>query len=231
MKLMIKTVAALALLMTLAGCAATRSVVDLDYKSTSAKSTTASAAPTPAAPLDASAPAVKIAAVEDQRVFLIDPPKPELPSLRDNDINDKAVTSRAIARKRNTYGHAMGDVLLPEGDSVIAHITRALTAGFNQAGYRVLAKDDAGYDGAPAATVLIKQYWCWGQPGFVEYKLNCIVDIALSGDLPPLKLQPTIHDQVYIGVQIATDSDWRQINNMALQSISKKLAELLKKTG
>lgn len=69
--------------------------------------------------------AVRIDAVKDARVFQIKPPNPDIPSLKDDGILNKAITSRAIARKRNTYGKGLGDVLLPEGQTV-AGLTETL---------------------------------------------------------------------------------------------------------
>src|SRR6202012_1854397 len=104
---------------------------------------------------------------------------PHEPSLKDDDINNKSVTSRAIGRKRSGWGEAPGDGLLPEGDSVSARVGAALADGFRQAGYRVLASGDAGYDQAVPVTATIKQYWSWEEMGFV-FGLNCRAEIELD---------------------------------------------------
>jgi hypothetical protein len=223
MKSMIKGAALILAIGLLSGCATSRSVVDLDAKTN--VSTPAVPVPMPAGP----APGVTIAAVEDQRVFRIDPPVPEEPSLKnDEDINNKAITARAIARKRNTYGMAMGDVLLPEGDTVTTHVTQAITDGFATAGYRVLKTGEAGYDQAASVTVSIKQYWCWAQPGFFEAKLNCITEIVLASKLASLAPESKIGKQLWVGVQFGVDSEWRKVNQMALKDLTDELAALLK---
>ena len=61
---------------------------------------------------------VKIVRVSDRRTFQMKPPDPSTPSLKDEAIDNPAITSRAIARKRSGYGMAMGDILLPEGQTV-----------------------------------------------------------------------------------------------------------------
>ena len=63
--------------------------------------------------------AVKINKIVDMRHFEPEPSDPSTPSLkRWDEINDKKITERAVARKRNSYGKAMGDILLPEGKTV-----------------------------------------------------------------------------------------------------------------
>jgi hypothetical protein len=144
---MIKTVFALAVTAMLAtGCALDRSVIDI------------SAGALPANP-GGDAPAVRIVEVLDQRPFSVDPPKPDMPSLMNNEeMKSKAITSRAVARKRNTYGAALGDVLLPPGRTVEQLTTEALTTSLREAGYRVLSPGDAGYADAKPLKATIQQF-------------------------------------------------------------------------
>jgi PBP1b-binding outer membrane lipoprotein LpoB len=106
------------------GCATTRGVLEIE--------TEESVNP-------ASGQAVKIVQVVDQRIFEIRPPSPDIPSLKNNEINDPAITSRAIARKRNAYGKAMGDILLPEGQTIMDLVSSSLAKGLRENGYRVVS--------------------------------------------------------------------------------------------
>ena len=83
----------------LTGCATSRSVVD--------PSIAASANP-------AQGKAVRIEKVVDAQVFEKAPSEPSTPSLDPSEPTDDKIKARAIARKRNGYGKALGDVLLPE---------------------------------------------------------------------------------------------------------------------
>lgn len=217
MKMIIKGAMLMALLATLAGCAMSRSEVDLAGGST----------PLPVTAQPAQGTAVKIVSVDDQRVFKVDPKTPHEPSLKDDDIANKSVTSRAIGRKRSGFGAALGDVLLPEGDSVSARVGAALADGFRQAGYRVLTSGDAGYDQAVPVTAIIKQYWSWEEIG-LALKLNCRAEIKLDSALPALTPSQTILSQAEQDEALIVDSDWRKINNQGLQALSKKVAEMLK---
>jgi hypothetical protein len=89
--------------------------------------------------------AFRIPEVIDARRFEAKPPDPSIPSLKNsNEINDPKITSRAIARKRNSYGMAMGDILLPEGHTVSGVTSDAIVRAFRLAGYRVLDQGDLG---------------------------------------------------------------------------------------
>ena len=82
------------------GCATTRGVMDVQEEVSANPETGI---------------AVKFARVTDARRFEIDPRQADIPSLKNDEIDDPAITSRAIARKRNSYGKALGDILLPGG--------------------------------------------------------------------------------------------------------------------
>src|SRR5471032_2731500 len=57
--------------------------------------------------------AVALLSPVDARWFEAAPKVPSIPSLKEpTQITDTQITSRAVGRKRNSYGMAMGDVLL-----------------------------------------------------------------------------------------------------------------------
>ena len=86
----------------------------------------------------------------DARRFEVAPSLPSIPSLKESSqINDKQITSRALARKRNGYGAALGDVLLAPPQTVASLVGAAVTAGLRDSGYRVLDASDPGYASAP----------------------------------------------------------------------------------
>src|SRR5262245_65653082 len=85
----------------------------------------------------ASGQEVSIMKVTDNRIFELKPAKPSTPSLKAGDVTNKAITSRAVARKRNGWGMTMGDILLPEGRTVEDLVKEALTKAFRESGYKV----------------------------------------------------------------------------------------------
>ncbi len=188
----------------LGGCATSRSEIKI-----------ASPAATPVAPPSASARSVVIRSVKDERVFEQAPRQASNPSLGADGATTARdeIKARAIGRKRNTFGQALGDVLLDKGQTVTGLVRENLSAAFQQAGFRVLA-DGAGAPAALLVEVRIKQFWAWLQPGFWALTLNTNIEteLDLSGAAGPIKLSVHAEDSR----QIATDSAWLEIVEKAL---------------
>lgn len=226
MKIITNGLAALALATLLAGCGMTRDEIALTRPATPAASTTTASTATANAQL----PAIKIVSVDDQRDFFIDPKTPDKPSLHDDAIHDKAITSRAIGRRRNAFGAAAGDLVLPQGETVSAHVGAVLADGFRQAGYRVLNSGDAGYDQAVPVKAVIKQYWTWIEVS-IDFRFNGRTEIELDSPLPALNASRIVGGHVEFEDGMAFDSDWRKINEQNLQELSKQTAAMLAKQG
>lgn len=67
--------------------------------------------------------------LQDNRTFTIKPPSADMASLDPDEDPGDASKARAIGRKRNGYGKALGDVVLPEGKTVSGLVESALTTG------------------------------------------------------------------------------------------------------
>lgn len=169
--------------------------------------------------------AIKIVRVSDARQFQIDPPEPDIPSLKNNEINDPSVTSRAIARKRNSFGAAMGDILLPEGQSVMALVESSLTRGFRENGFRVVSEEDADFADATAIEVDIEKFWGWFQPGFWSLKLHFQTLLRVTGPLGPFANGAEFDSDVEKSFQIATANSWRETIDIGLEELNRDIAE------
>lgn len=213
---MIKTLRAacvVAAMALLGGCATSRSVVLPDA---------GTAVENPVQGL-----AVRIEKIEDVRRFEAAPKTPDIPSLPADDFLNSSLTSRAIGRKRGGFGLALGDVLLPEGQTVSLLVGDALTQGFRRAGYRVLTAGDAGYEQATPVTARINEFWSWFNPGFAQVTIKNRAAIDLAGPLPPLKGGATIRSEVSEGMQAVFEDDWRKIAGKGLAEITEKLQIVL----
>lgn len=214
----IKTCGAMALLLgsaILSGCATSRSEVKL-----------ASPAAAPAAAVTQQR-AVVIRSVKDERGFQAAPADPSTPSLGFEGAAQatEAVKARAIARKRNAYGQAMGDVLLQEGQTVTGVVRENLEAAFRQAGYRV-AKDAAAAGPAPLLVdVSIRKFWSWLQPGFwaITLHANIETDLQVAGGSKPTIISVKHAQQQ----QVATDSVWVETVENALKAYRLEAASKL----
>lgn len=196
---------ALALLcLNLTGCALNRSEIKLNAPVVTTQANPAG-----------SKGAIFFRSISDKRVFEQAPRVPSTPSLGFEGA-DKAsddVKARAIARKRNSYGNAMGDVLLDEGQTVTSVMREYLAAAFTQAGYTI--ENDAMADSLPTVIdVDIKKFWSWMQPGFWAITLNADIqaDLKVAGAPKP----KTIAAHVEYREASAHDGAWMVVIQKAL---------------
>jgi len=214
MKRSLLSVLLVVLAFVVSGCATTRGVMEIQ--------TEESVNP-------ASGQAVKIVQVVDLRIFEIRPPSPDIPSLKNNEINNPAITSRAIARKRNGYGKAIGDILLPEGQTVMDLVSDGLAKGLRDNGYRVVSESDPDFADAVPLTVEIETFWGWLQLGAWKLKVHYDTAIVVTGPLGPFADGETFTSDVEMGFAIVNTESWKKAIDAGLdelnQDIGARLAE------
>jgi hypothetical protein len=126
-----------------------------------------------------------IESVTDLREFQDNPSDPSIPSLKKGDEFelDAEGRKRAIARKRNGYGKAMGDILL-EGTETVETLSRDLVVrGLAERGYRVLDPGATAPADALRVKVGVREFWAWFSPGFwtVSMEAKLKLDISATG--------------------------------------------------
>jgi hypothetical protein len=216
MTMWLRILMAIAIIGTVGGCATSRSVVSLDQ-------------PAAAAINPEHGVAVKIVRVSDARTFEASPKNPDTPSLGGQDVNDRALTARAIARKRNGLGRALGDVLLPENQTVADLMKTTMVDSFRKAHYRVLVPGDVGYDAAIPIQAQVVQFWSWLQPGFWELKVHNRAEVRITGSLPALNNGLTVHGSVDESMTAVGEDDWQEIASKGLKDFSDNLIKALAK--
>ena len=126
---------------------------------------------------------IGVGMVSDDRVFQNKPSEPSIPSI-DGDVNSLTPETKStyIGRQRNSYGHAMGDIVLPQGETVQTKVDALLREGLKRRGYTLIAGP------APAdnqVTAKVNQFWSWMTPGFValtfEVEIKCSVTVQHAG--------------------------------------------------
>lgn len=141
---------------SLAGCAVSRSVVDvsvLPAHATEAKQV------------------VTIIEIRDLRQFTANPGDPAMPSLAsETDAHDPAVKARSIGRKRTSYGTHAGELLLPQGKTVTDLVRSAATTALREKGYVVV--DDPSLPGVVPLSIDIEQFWVWFTPGLLHVTVD-----------------------------------------------------------
>jgi hypothetical protein len=214
MRRLVPLVTTLACVLAATGCATSRGVIDVPAKM---------GANPPAGPL------VRIDRVTDRRAFEVDPRQANIPSLMNEaEIKDPKITSRAIARKRGGFGKALGDVLLPEGRTVTQVVEEALTWALQDAGYRVVRKQDPEAATAIPLEADIDQFWAWFRPGFAEIAVEFESSVRLtSPPLPALQTSPVKGTSRVTGVA-ATSGTWQEAVTRGVDDLARNARERLR---
>ena len=196
----------------LAGCAASRSELDVTVKETKA-------APTKEA--------VKIVSVKDSRVFAVDPPSPSTPSVRGNEIDNKALTARAVGRKRGGWGNAWGDVVLPEGQTVSGLVERVLVAALADKGYRVIPEGGDGYESALPLSADILKFWSWVNFG-LDISITHESLIVLTGPWPVPQNDREVRGRAFYNSYVAiVEEDWNNLLDEGVADLQKNVETVL----
>jgi hypothetical protein len=196
----------------MSGCATNRGIIDLRVS-------------TPENPQGGTL--VKITRVTDSRVFELKPSSASIPSLKNGEIDNKVITSRAIARKRNSFGKALGDILLPEGRTVETLVREALTRSFREKGFQVLEPGDTEYENAISIEADIYQFWSWITPGFWAMKLDFEARIRIKGDVGAFRSGQEVKTFTRLHTQAAGTKAWTNILNKGIDDLVKQVKETI----
>jgi len=172
--------------------------------------------------------AVKIIRVTDSRVFEKAPRQPSIPSLRDGAIDNRAITSRAIARKRNGYGKALGDIVLPEGRTVEMLVAEALTKAFRDAGYQVAGSNDTTTVAIPVEAE-IEQFWSWITPGAWSIGVFFETTVNIKCDLASFKSGEKVSGKIHLQSQAVTTRAWSNTINKGIEAFINEMKNRLPK--
>jgi len=207
-------VGALVLAWLLAGCAATRSTLDV---------------PVTQAPPPPTRGFVRLTEVKDVRRFEAAPSNPSVPSLQNpQDIGNASITSRAVARKRGGFGQAMADILLPEGRTVEQLVREAATRALAERGYAVVDEKSPQSGKALPLQIDIQQFWSWFSPGFLQISLEFEGILGLKGDVLSGGKEEKVRGYgVYKGM-VATDSEWQEVLRLGIADLIEKMKASIK---
>jgi hypothetical protein len=165
----VRCFAAILPLVLLGACATNRSHIDL-------------AVPQPSAPaLAQGSKIVVVDTVIDERRFEENPSDPSIPSLKKGRryALDAEGRASAVARKRNGFGRAIGDIVLNPPQTVETLTRDLVRTGLGRRGYTVVDAADAP-DGATTLDVRIVRFWSWFTPGFWVVDMEATIDTLLT---------------------------------------------------
>jgi hypothetical protein len=170
---------------------------------------------------------VKIVDVKDQRRFEVAPGQPSTPSLQNPaDITNPAITSRAYARKRNGYGRALGDIILPEGRTIADLVRTATQNALEGKGYRVVDQNSPDYARAMPVSVEVNEFWTWISVGFL-ISVSCRADIGVSGSM--FATAPTvIQTSATTSGAFVIERTFADVSKQALDDLTAKMGAQIK---
>lgn len=196
------------------GCATSRGVIEL-----SAPQTTATAAST--------GKKVYINSVVDNRKFEVEPSQPSVPSLDPSEEGGREIEKRALARKRNGYGAALGDILLPEGQSVEALVSSTVKQAFTESGYQVVDSADAINGDGYIVDVSINKFWSWMNPGFWAITLSSEINTEIKLNDKDSERKEVVGVNYADDFAAASTDEWTEVMQKALASYLEAAKERL----
>jgi hypothetical protein len=175
--------------------------------------------------LPASKGTVAISSIVDARHFENKPDHPSTPSI-DGDVNSQSAEqlSVVIGRQRNGYGHAMGDIALPAGETVQTRVKELITQGFARRGYRVTT--DASADNT--VEVKIDKFWAWMPYSSIAAQIECSVTVKRDGHAATFTAEGS---GVVVCAISYSDSDWQLAYTRAFDDLLAKFDQELTKAG
>jgi uncharacterized lipoprotein YajG len=187
----------------LGACATSRSVLDIQ-------------APTGQA-ATASGKQVFINSAVDKRIFQPNASSPDIPSLDPGKNQDDTIKNRAVGRKRNGFGKALGDIVLKEGQSVETLTTNSIRQAFLEKGYTIINnKEQIGKD-TYVVDANIEKFWAWMNPGFAAITLSTEIATEINIKAPTDSSKKKIYVKAADGFQLGTESNWMEVINRALR--------------
>ncbi|MBA3027552.1 MAG: hypothetical protein FP816_01890 [Desulfobacteraceae bacterium] len=190
------------------GCATNRGVVSLKQSVTTV-------------PVQSSGKKVFIKSVTDQREFQENPATQDIPSLGFGGATAATaeIKKRAIARKRNAWGKAMGDILLENGQTVESVISDSLKRSFGELGYVVLSNEQEVTSDTLVMDASIQKFWAYMTPGFWAISLSCDISTTLRITVPKSNTgeTETITVKSTKNFQTASEGNWMEVFHLAME--------------
>lgn len=128
--------------------------------------------------------------------------------------------SRAIGRTNLANGRPGANVFLEPGRTVQSIVADSMARGLREAGFRVLAEDDPGYEGAVPLSIAIEQLWMMKSPPSASPYVLADVRARLSGQLPGLEVGATFESDGKVVRGGYSRAMWRQALDKALADLT-----------
>lgn len=215
MKYQIRSAAAILSIVLLGGCATGRSVLDIPTQT--AEKVVAS-----------NGKDVYINPAVDKRAFQAKPSSPDIPSLDPNGDQSDKIKARAIGRKRNTYGMALGDILLSENQSIESLTHASIRQAFIENGYRIVDNKSQINSNTYIVDADINKFWSWMNPGFWALTLSTEISTGLTIKSPSGVSKQNVAVKASDNFQTGAEGNWIEVMNKALKAYVEDLKTKVK---
>jgi uncharacterized lipoprotein YajG len=195
----------LSCLLLLGGCATSRSVLDIPPPAAKAIQPTAGKE-------------VLITSVSDKRLFEANPSSPDIPSLDPAEGQSAAIKARAVGRKRNSFGKALGDILLKEGQSVETLAATSIRQAFVEKGYKLIDSKEQATKNTVFVEATVDKFWSWMNPGFASIALSTEIATHISINSAEKNTTKTVSVKASNHYQTAMEENWIEVINKALRA-------------
>ncbi|GHU26517.1 hypothetical protein AGMMS50256_03940 [Betaproteobacteria bacterium] len=205
MKLGIALPLSLSCLLLLGGCATSRSVLDIPPPASKAVSASAGKE-------------VLVTSVSDRRRFEANPSSPSIPSLDPGENQSADIKARAVGRKRNTFGKALGDILLKEGQTVETLTATSIRQAFAEKGYKLIDRKEQATKNTVFVEAAVDKFWSWLNISFSALTLNTEIASELSLKSAEKTTTTTVSVKASDNYQTGMEENWIEVINKALRA-------------
>lgn len=165
---------------------------------------------------------VYIKSVTDGREFSDKARQAYMPTWSNDGSYEEA---RAVGRKRNGFGKAMGGLVLPEGMPATAVVKQTLTQALVDNGYKVVEKESDVTSDTKVLDVKMPTFWSWMNPGFWNIRLTTDIEAEVSGYQEETV---RVKGKYGEGFQLGTESNWLEVLNAAIRKFYEDAKNKLK---
>jgi len=160
---------------------------------------------------------IYIRSVTDARVFEVNPATPDIPSLDPDRLQTDDIKARAIGRKRNGFGKALGDILLHEDQSITQAVKDASQQAFREMGYKIVTSKKDISDKTYIVDIEVNKFWSWMNPGFWAITLSTEISTNITLKMPNGSQDKLIYVKAADTFQTGGGSNWIEVMHLGLK--------------
>ena len=145
------------------------------------------------------------------------PSTPDIPSLDPDRLQTDDIKARAIGRKRNGFGKALGDILLHEDQSITQAIKDTSQQAFREMGYKIITSEKDITNNTYIVDIEVNKFWSWINFGFWAVTLSTEISTNITLQEPSGFDNKLIYVKASDTFQTGGGSNWIEVMNLGLK--------------